>query len=158
MTHDVELSLDKKIAFPAICVVCEKPDPDGQVELSFLEEKFSVTEAASTMLTGSTYHVEAPSHTYGGVPVCAECGQRLKAHHTRLKVTSYVSWALSVVLAFVLPVSLGWKIAAFVFFLILPGIVSVVYPPALDVTISKGAATFSFTSQKVADEFKSVNS
>lgn len=157
MTHDIELPLNKKIAFPAFCVVCEKPNPDSQVELSFLEARFSAAEAASTALTGSTYHVENPSHTYDGVPVCVECGKRLKAHHTRLKVTSYVSWILSVVLAFVLPVSLDWKIAVFVLFLILPGIVSVVYPPALDVSISKGAATFSFTSQKVADEFKSVN-
>lgn len=156
MTHDIELPLNKKILFPAICVVCERTNPDGQVELSFLEARFSAAEAASTALTGSSYHVEQPSHTYGGIPVCVECGRRLKAHHTSLKVMSYVSWVLSVALAFVLPVSLGWKIAVFVFFLTLPGIVSVAYPPALNVTISKGIATFSFTSRKAADEFKSA--
>lgn len=156
MTHDIELPLGKRITFPPICVVCEKRDPESHVELSFLEARFSATEAASTALTGSTYHVEQLSHTYGGIPVCVECGRRLKAHHTSLKVMSYVSWVLSVILAFALPVSLGWKIAVFVFFLILPSIVSVAYPPALNVTISKGIATFSFTSRKVADEFKSA--
>jgi len=157
MTHDISLPIQQKIIFPAICVVCEKPNPDSEVELSFLESKFSTFEAASSVLTGSTYHVHNPSHIFKGVPACKECAEKLKSHHRWLKVISYVSWILGTALAIFLLISVLLKVVTFIIFLILPGIISVVFPPAFDVTISKNLVTFQFTSQKFADEFRKIN-
>ena len=58
---------------------------------------------------------------------------------------------------FVLPVPLGWKIAVFFLFLLLPAVISAVHPPVLDVTVPNGVASFSFTSQKVADKLGGLN-
>lgn len=157
MAHDVNISLTKKIGFPPICVACGKQNPESQVELSFLEARFSVFEAASTVLTGSTYHLDNLSHTFRSIPACGECARQLKAQHSQLKLISYMSWALSVILAFTLPVSIGWKIAVFFVFLILPVALSIVLPPAFDVTISKGVASFYFRSRQVADAFREEN-
>lgn len=157
MTHDIVIPLEKKIVFPALCVVCEKENPDSEVELSFLESQFSASEAASTVLTGSTYHVEPSVHDYHNIPACKACAGRLRSHHLRLKIINYTLWTLSVVLAIFLPVSLLWKAVVFLFFLILPVIIGLIYPPAIDASISKEIATFQFTSQKFAEEFRSLN-
>jgi len=157
MTHDITIPLNQKIIFPAICVVCGKENPDSEVELSFIESKFSTFEAASSILTQSTYHVDSPSHIVKGVPACKKCADRLKSHHRWLKMFSYASWTLGTVLAIFLPVEIWIKIIIFVLFLILPGFISVLFPPAFNVTISKELLTFEFTSKKFAGEFEKLN-
>jgi hypothetical protein len=157
LTHDITLPLNQKIIFPAICVVCEKENPDSKVELSFLESKFSAFEATTSLLTASTYHVENPSHSVKGVPACKECAQRLKSHHRWLKIISYASWSLGIVLAIFLPIEIWIKIIIFALFLILPGFVSVIFPTAFNLTISKDMMTFEFTSKKIADKFRKLN-
>jgi hypothetical protein len=157
MTHDIQISTNQKFTFPAICVVCEKPNPERHAELTFFEHKFSAFEAASTIATQTTYHVEQPSHNVRGVPVCSECAQKLKSHHTWLKIISYASWITGTALAIFLPIEIWWKAAVLIAFLFLPGIISVIFPPAFNLTISKGTMTFEFTSETFANEFKKLN-
>jgi hypothetical protein len=157
MTHDIEIPLDKKIVFPSLCVDCGKSDPDDRVELSFLETKFSAFEAASTVLTGTTYHVDGKSHEVDGIPACKECARRLRSHHKRMNIFNYAMWISGGLLAVFLPVSLLWKGAVILAALIVPVAVGLANPPALDATVSKGIATLYFKSEKVANEFRKAN-
>lgn len=157
MTHDVSISPNQKIVFPVMCVCCEQENPDSVVELSFVEANLPSLIEMGSFALGNTYHDASPSHTIKGVPACRECAKRLKSHHRWLKGISYLSWSLGVILAIVLPLSIWWKIGVLILFLILPGIISVIYPPAFDATITKDKITFHFLSQKFADEMIRVN-
>ncbi|GAB4150215.1 MAG: hypothetical protein Fur0021_12390 [Candidatus Promineifilaceae bacterium] len=157
MTHDITIPKDQKIIFPAVCVVCGRENPDDKTDISFMEAKLpSMIEVASTLL-GSAYSVGDATQVFAGLPACATCARRLKNHHRGLKIFSYVSWSLSVILAFALPVSIGWKAAVFLVFLILPAIVSIAYPPAFDATITNSKTTLHFTAKKAADAVRQAN-
>lgn len=157
MTHDISLPTKQNFTFPSICVVCEKPNPESQAELTFFEHKFSAVEAASTIVTQTAYHVEPTSHIVKGVPACSECAKKLKSHHTWLTVVSYALWLIGIALAVFLPIEIWWKAAVLIAFLFLPGIISVIFPPAFNATISKDTITFEFTSETFANEFKKLN-
>ncbi|MCS6844325.1 MAG: hypothetical protein NZ528_08395 [Caldilineales bacterium] len=70
MPHDIQLPLDRPVTFPPLCAVCEKPNPDSAVKLSFLEPRFSALEAASTLVLRTAYQAEQPTHTFSGIPAC----------------------------------------------------------------------------------------
>ncbi|HRK27274.1 MAG TPA: hypothetical protein PK239_08295 [Chitinophagales bacterium] len=81
----------------------------------------------------------------------------MHTQHRRLKIITYISWLLSVVFIFALPVTIGWKIAVFLFFFLLPVIIAVVMPPALDITFSKHSVTLHFALSDVAKAFALAN-
>lgn len=157
MTSDVQLPFAKQILFPAICVVCQKQHPDGVAKLYIHKGKFAVSEAASTLLTGSAYTTQNDLIVFDNIPACNTCAKLLHTQHRRLKSITYISWLLSVVFIFALPGTIGWKIAVFIFFFLLPVIIAVVMPPALDITFSTHSVTLHFALSDVAKAFALAN-
>lgn len=158
MTRDIPIPPNAKIIFPALCIVCGKDNPDSVTDLLLTDSKIpSAVDVTFMLFAGSAYDEGSAARPLNGLPACRECARRLQTRHRWQKIFNYVSWSLSLILAIALPVSLWWKAAVFVAFLVLPALVSVALPPAFDATILNGKATFHFTSEKFADEFIRVN-
>lgn len=157
-TYDVALPAGKKAVFPRLCVVCEKPNPDGVIALSIIgaqTDSFAL-EVAELALDGTTYGSNT-SNEIKGIPACARCAGGLKWYHRLYKVALYTAWLPGLLLVIVLPGPTFLKVLLFLGFVIAPPILSIVFPPAFGATFLNDKATFEFTSQKIADEFKRLN-
>ncbi|RYX80258.1 hypothetical protein EON83_29400 [bacterium] len=161
-TFDVTLPEKQRVIFPALCVVCEKENPDGNVELSFLGVKSAptITVVVDQMISPGTVdskHYGGNSTTrINGVPVCKGCEAGLKRYHKRLKIGYYTAWIPGGILFFA-----GVPVAISIPFLLLcaasPGILTLIFPPSFGASFYSNKANFEFKSRKVADEFRLLN-
>lgn len=161
-TFDVSLPADRQIVFPSRCVVCEQPDPQGYIKLSFLgAQSDSLTEFAVDSALG----IDADPKYYGGntlnkvegIPACKGCASKLKWYHRLLKFGYYTGWLPGVLLIFA-----GFPTWVCVLITILgaisPGIFTILYPPSFGMSFYNGKANFEFRSAAIAKEFSTLNS
>lgn len=160
-TFDVTLRITKPVVFPRLCVVCEKAEPDGTVDLSILGANTGSTTvlAAEELLdvgSGSAYSNNT-SNNINGIPACVACSSGLSRYHRVLKIATYTSWIPGLLLVILLPSGLLVKIVLFLACVIAPPILSMIFPPAFGATFLNGKADYEFRSKKVADEFSKLN-
>lgn len=161
-TFDVALPAGKQVVFPALCVVCEKPNPDGFIKLSFLgAQSSSMTEIAVDKALG----MDVDPKYYGGtntlnkvegIPACSGCSSSLKWYHRLLKFGYYTAWIPAMPLFFLhLPVFVTVTIT--ILAAISPGVFTLMFPPAFGTSFYNGKANFEFKSRRIAEEFYRLN-
>ena len=157
-THDVVLPSNKKVVFPSICVVCEKPHPDSHLELSLLGAKTEpiLLQATGLALEGNTYGTNT-NNEIKGIPACRGCLSGLKWYHRRLKFATYTAWLPGLLLMLALPLPTWLGVIILLAFVVAPPILSIIFPPAFGATFLNDKATFEFKSEKVANEFRQLN-
>lgn len=161
-TFDVVLPAAQAAIFPARCVVCEKPNPDGVVKLSFLGIKTTplVTMAVDKAVYGDVdpkYYGSNTSNKIEGIPACKGCASSLKWYHRRLKFGYYTGWLPGVGLIFLgLPTWIS--VAVVVLGACSPGILTLMFPPSFGASFIDDKANFEFKSKLVAEEFLQLNS
>ncbi len=115
-TFDVTLPNAQHVVFPNRCVVCEKPNPDGLIKLSFIGIKTG--SAIDKAIDGAVYH-DFGAKRYGsntsnkidGIPACNGCASGLKWYHRLLKFAYYTAWIPGII-----PILLSFrKLLAFLF-------------------------------------------
>jgi hypothetical protein len=158
-TYDVELPAQKRVIFPATCVVCEKENPDGDIELSILGANTGpmLLEVASLAVAESSYQAANSANQITGIPACKKCSGNLRWYHRLLKVATYTAWIPGVLALILLPVPIWLGIIIFFGFVIAPAILSMIFPPAFGATFLNGRANFEFKSEKIAEKFKRLN-
>ena len=157
-TYDVSLPADKKLVFPPTCVVCEKPNPDGEISLSILgaNTQSLIVEVTDIALLGRTYGTNS-SNAINGIPACKSCQSSLTWYHRIYKFFQYTGWIPAILLLFLVTTKMYIVIPVLLFGVIAPPILSMIFPPAFGATFLNNKANFEFKSQKIADEFKRLN-
>ncbi len=161
-TFDVTLPAGKQIVFPNLCVVCEKPNPDGIIKLSFLGAKstsltaFAVDKALGYDGDPKNYSGGNTLNRIEGIPACRGCASRLKWYHRLLKFAYYTAWIPGISLIF-LHVPVFVTTTVIILLAISPGIFTLIFPPAFGASFFDNRANFEFKSQNVAQEFLKLN-
>ena len=161
-TFDVTLPINKRVVFPARCVVCEKANPDGMIKLSILgANSTSLTEFAVDTalfgLDGQPRYVGGNSlNKIKGIPACKSCASGLKWYHRLLKIGYYTAW-FPPMLLLLTPVPIFITITLVIVCAMSPGIFTLVFPPTFGASFFNGKANFEFKSKLVADEFLALN-
>ncbi|MBX7169976.1 MAG: hypothetical protein K1X72_03390 [Pyrinomonadaceae bacterium] len=158
MTNDVILPINQKVIFPSICVVCEKPNPDGEIELNILgaNTQSLAVEVTDLALMGRTYGTNT-NNEIKGIPACKSCSNGLKWYHRILKIATYTAWIPGLILAIIMPGPTFLKVIVMLGFVIAPPILSIIFPPSFGATFYNGKATFEFKSANIAEQFKKLN-
>ena len=157
-TFDISLPIDQKIIFPPTCVVCEKPNPDGEISLSILgaNTQSIALEVAGLAVAGRTYNLNT-SNAINGIPACHRCQSGLKWYHRIYKFFQYTGWLPAILLLFLVTTKMYLVIPVLLFGVIAPPILSMIFPTAFGATFLNGKANFEFKSNKNATEFKRHN-
>jgi hypothetical protein len=162
-TFDVTLPISKPVVFPARCVVCEAPDPNGVIRLSILGA--SAPSYLEMVVDNAVYGGVDPKY-YGsntnnridGIPSCTGCSSGLKWYHRALKFAMYTAWIPGLIVMVATPIPIFIKIAILIGIIIAPPILSMIYPPAFGATFFNDKANFEFKSHTIAQEFLRLNS
>ena len=158
-TFDVSLPIKKKIIFPSMCVVCEKPNPDGAISLSILGSNseplaFEITDlftdSSGAASSNTTKEIK-------GIPACKGCEGSLKWYHRIYKFFQYTGWLPAVLVLFLVTTNMFVVIPLLLFGIIAPPVLSMIFPPAFGGTFLNKNANFEFKSEKIANEFKRLN-
>lgn len=161
-TFDITLPAAKAVVFPARCVVCEKQNPDGFIELSFLGIK---TAPLLTMAVDKAVFDNVDPKFYGsnttnqieGIPACKGCVSGLRWYHRLLKFGYYTGWLPGMVLLLLgLPTWLS--VTVVVLGACAPGVLTLIFPPTFGASFWDDKANFEFKSKLVAEEFLELNS
>ncbi|MCX8019273.1 MAG: hypothetical protein N2747_02115 [Chitinophagaceae bacterium] len=160
MIYDVKITGKSKFIFPEICVVCEKENPGNTVSLDFIHSKFSSVNVTSEAVSGTVPPEPNGQLIINRIPVCAGCEDRLKRKHQKNKKLILWLWILAgIAVAFILfsPLAWIWRLLIIVILLFIPILFSAIFPPPLDVVLTKNSAIFYFTSGKAAERFRTLN-
>jgi hypothetical protein len=162
-SFDVAFPAGKKIVFAPICVVCQKPNPDSTLKLSFLSANAgseSLGEMAIDEALGfdpSYYSTGNSLKKVNGIPACHSCVSGLRWYHRILKFAMYTAWIPGVVLIFLQKTPVWFDVIFLLACVVTPPIISMLYPPAFGATFSGGVANFEFKSENVARQFMTIN-
>lgn len=160
-SFDIVMPTSRKPAFPPICVVCEKQDPNSTMDLSILGANIgslteSVVDATLDVDAGSAASSNTTTHITG-IPVCSGCESRLKWYHRLLKFATYTIWLPALGLMLFMPGPMWIRIIIFIAIIIAPPILSMIFPPAFGATIINGTMNFEFGSERIARKFAEFN-
>ena len=158
-TFDVTLPATQPVVFPPRCVVCEAPDPDSVVKLSFLSAQTTRKETDNVVesAVGALNYGGNTLDEIEGVPVCKRCAPHLKRYHRWLKASYYGMPILGFVPWFVLHAPLFVGVPFLIVCALSPGAYALLVPPAFGMTFFDGRANYEFRSKKVAEEFERMN-
>lgn len=161
-TFDVTLPVTKAVVFPPRCVVCEKPNPDGLIKLSFLGIKTAplLTMAVDEAIYDSVdpkYYGSNTSNKIEGIPACKSCASSLKWYHRLLKFGYYTGWIPGLILL-LLGLPTWVSVPAVILGAISPGVLTLIFPPSFGASFWDNKANFEFKSEKTAMEFLRLNS
>ena len=159
---DITLPNAQQVVFPSRCVVCERKDPNGFIQLSFLGASsqpllLMATDAALGMSVDPKYYGGNTTSTVDGIPACKGCVSGLKWYHRLLKFGYYTAWIPGIIPLLFFHMSSIITIPFLIACAISPGIITLIFPPSFGATFFNGKANFEFRSQTVADEFMRLN-
>lgn len=160
-TYDVTIPVTKTVIFPARCVICEKENPGGEINLSFLGSKTAplLMVAGETVLDtnqASGYNTNT-SNKIQGIPACRACAGGLKWYHRLLKFAYYTAWIPGIMPLLFLHTPQIVNIPFLILCVISPGVFTLMFPPAFGASFINDQANFEFKSKIVADEFRQLN-
>ena len=139
-------------------MVCEKPNPNGEISLSILgaNTQSLAVEVTDLAFMGRAYGTNT-SHKVKSIPACKSCASSLKWYHRILKFATYTAWIPGIILLLILPGPTFLKAIILIACVIAPPVLSMIFPPAFGATFLNGKANFEFKSKKIADEFRRLN-
>jgi hypothetical protein len=160
-TFDVALPANKKIIFPAICVGCEKPDPDSFITISVVGATTTpiLETVADSVIgySGASSSGGNTTHHINGVPACKSCVTGLKWYHRIYTFFLYTAWLPGVLLICLQATPLWFSITFMLICICAAPVLSMIFPPAFGATFLNNNANFEFKRENVAKEFMKLN-
>ena len=160
-TFDVTLPTNKTVVFPPLCVVCEKPNPNGTIKLSFLgANSSSVVDLA--VESGAFDNIDPKTtssntlNKIAGIPSCKGCSFGLKWYHRLLKFGYFTGWIPGGILI-LLGVPLFISVTVLILGAISAGVLTLIFPPSFGASFYDGTANIEFKSRMVAEAFLQLN-